>query len=110
MVTGVNFCSRLFAAYFFLFLCFVIFRLDSLQQTKARLEVSHQTLKHQHAKELEGREEDLEQVKITLNKKLKALTEQLEEEHEEKAMAVKVRRDKCRFVQHTVTSWMSIFS
>jgi len=72
----------------------VDFRVDSLQQTKARLELSQQTLKHQHIKELESREEDLEQVKGTLNKKLKALTQQLEELHEEKTAAVKVRKER----------------
>lgn len=65
-------------------------RLDNLQQTKARLELSNQTLKQQHGKELEGREEELEQVKVTLNKKLKSLTKQMDEVHEEKQAAVKV--------------------
>lgn len=67
------------------------YRLDSLQQAKARLELSNQTIKQQHSKELEGREEELEQVKATLNKKLKVLSQQLEEVHEEKQAAVKVR-------------------
>lgn len=65
-------------------------KLDSLQQAKARLELSNQTQKQQHGKELEGREEELEQVKLTLNKKLKALSQQLEEVHEEKTAGVKV--------------------
>lgn len=65
-------------------------RLDNLQQTKARLELSNQTLKQQHVKELEGREEELEQIKVTLNKKLKSLSQQLDEVHEEKQSAVKV--------------------
>lgn len=61
-----------------------------MQQTKARLELSNQTLKQQHVKELEGREEELEQIKVTLNKKLKSLSQQLDEVHEEKQSAVKV--------------------
>ena len=65
-------------------------KLDNLQQTKARLELANQTLKQQHSKELEGREEELEQVKVTLNKKLKSLTQQLDEVHAEKQAAVKV--------------------
>lgn len=65
-------------------------KLDNLQQTKARLELANQTIKQQHAKELEGREEELEQVKVTLNKKLKSVTQQLDEVHEEKQTAVKV--------------------
>ena len=66
------------------------FRLDTLQQSKARLELSNQTLKQQHQKELEGREEEVEQVRTAMNKKLKALSQQLEDMHEEKQAAVKV--------------------
>lgn len=67
-----------------------MFRLDTLQQSKARLELSNQTLKQQHQKELEGREEEVEQVRTAMNKKLKALSQQLEDMHEEKQAAVKV--------------------
>lgn len=67
-----------------------LFRLDTLQQSKARLELSNQTLKQQHQKELEGREEEVEQVRTAMNKKLKALSQQLEDMHEEKQAAVKV--------------------
>ena len=69
---------------------FQTFRLDTLQQSKARLELSNQTLKQQHQKELEGREEEIEQVRTAMNKKLKALSQQLEEMHGEKQAAVKV--------------------
>ena len=65
-------------------------RVDNLQQSKARLEVSNQTLKAQHQKELESREEELEQIKTTMNKKLKSLGDQIEELHEEKQQALKV--------------------
>ncbi len=65
-------------------------RLDTLQQTKARLELSNQTLKQSHVQELEGREQELEQVKNTMSKKLNALNQQLEELHEDKHAAVKV--------------------
>lgn len=61
-----------------------------MQQAKARLELLNQTLKQQHSKELEGREEEMEQVKVTLNKKLKSLSQQLEEVHQEKQAAIKV--------------------
>lgn len=66
-------------------------RVDSLQQSKARLEVANQTLRQQHQKEMEGRDDDAEQIKATMHKKLKSLTQQLEELHEEKQAAVKVR-------------------
>ena len=65
-------------------------RADNLQQAKARLEVTNSTLKAQHQKELEGREEEVETVKTSMNKKLKALGDQIEELHEEKQAAVKV--------------------
>ena len=65
--------------------------MDSLQQSKARLEVANQTLRQQHQKEMEGRDDDAEQIKATMHKKLKSLTQQLEELHEEKQAAVKVR-------------------
>ena len=68
-----------------------VYRLDTIQQAKVRLELSNQTLKQQHQKELEGRDEELEQIKSTMNKKIKSLGQQLEEMHEEKQSAVKVR-------------------
>ena len=64
--------------------------MDNLQQAKARLEVANQTLKAQHQKELEGREEEVGAIKTTMNKKLKTLGDQIEELHEEKQQAVKV--------------------
>ena len=64
--------------------------MDNLQQAKARLEVANSTLKAQHQKELEGREEEVEAMKTNMNKKLKTLGNQIEELHEEKQAAVKV--------------------
>ena len=64
--------------------------MDNLHQAKARLEVANQTLKAQHQKELEGRDEEVEQIKTTMNKKTKTLGDQIEELHEEKQQAVKV--------------------
>lgn len=67
--------------------------MDNLQQSKARLEVANQTLKAQHQKEIEGRDEEVEEIKTTMNKKLKVLGDQIEELHEEKQQAVKVGVD-----------------
>ena len=67
-----------------------LLRLDNLQQGKARLEVANQTLKAQHQKELESRDEEVEAMKGNMNKKLKALGDQIEELHEEKQAATKV--------------------
>jgi myosin-18 len=67
-------------------------KVDNLQQGKARLEVANQTLKAQHQKELESRDEEVEAMKGNMNKKLKALGDQIEELHEEKQAATKVGR------------------
>ena len=48
-------------------------------------------MKQQHQKEIEAREEDLEQMKSTMGKKLKHMESQLEEEHEQKQTAIKVQ-------------------
>lgn len=82
---------------------FFSFRLDTLQQSKARLELSNQTLKQQHQKELEGREEEVEQVRTAMNKKLKGLSQQLEDMHEEKQAAVKVG---WHFVYTYISLWV----
>ena len=82
------------------FVLCLLFRLDTLQQSKARLELSNQTLKQQHQKELEGREEEVEQVRTAMNKKLKALSQQLEDMHEEKQAAVKVSKKQGASILH----------
>ena len=48
-------------------------------------------MKQQHQKEIEAREEDLEQMKSTMGKKLKHMESQLEEEHEQKQAAIRVQ-------------------
>ena len=45
-------------------------RVDSLQQSKARLELAIQTTKQQHQKELESRDEEIEQIKNAMSKKV----------------------------------------
>ena len=52
---------------------------------------------------MESREDDLEQLKSTMNKKLKHMESQLEEEHEHKQAAIKVQREICVFVSVSVT-------
>ena len=46
-------------------------RADSLQQNKARLELANQTLRQQHQKELEAREEEMERAKTAMNTKVR---------------------------------------
>lgn len=64
--------------------------LSSLSQSKTRLELANQSAKSQHTKELESRDEDLAKQRVSMTKKLKALEQQLEEEHEHKQQAIKV--------------------
>ena len=45
-------------------------RADSVQQGKARLELANQTLRQQHQKELETREEEMERTKAAMNTKV----------------------------------------
>ena len=59
-------------------------------QTKSRLELSLQTLRTSHQKEMESREEEMDQLQSTMNKKVKSLENQLEDALEEKHSAVKV--------------------
>ena len=50
-------------------------RADGLQQGKARLELANQTLRQQHQKELELREEEIEQAKSAMNTKVGTVEE-----------------------------------
>lgn len=59
-------------------------------QAKSRLELSLQTLRTSHQKEMESREEEMDQLQSTMNKKVKSLENQLEDALEEKHSAVKV--------------------
>ena len=65
-------------------------RVDTLQQGKARLELSVQTLRQQHQKELEVREEEVEQLRASTSKKLKARDKRVEDLEEEKQALIKV--------------------
>ena len=51
---------------------------------------SLQTLRTSHQKEMESREEEMDQLQSTMNKKVKSLENQLEDALEEKHSAVKV--------------------
>ena len=53
---------------------------------------------------MEGRDDDAEQLKASMQKKVKSLTQQLEELHEEKQAAVKV----CVYVSEVACSMQSV--
>ena len=76
------------------------FYLPLLLQGKSRLELSMQPLRTSHQKEMESREEEMDQLQSTMSKKVKSLENQLEDALEEKHSAVKV----CFYKQCTVTN------
>lgn len=55
-----------------------------LEQSKAKLEASMTALKKEHRRELGNKEEELEDARTAAQKKVKALEQQLENEHEER--------------------------
>lgn len=61
-------------------------------QAKSRLDLSAQTAKQNYQKELDAREEELDKIRSTMNRRVRSLEAALEEEHSEKQAAVKVRR------------------
>ncbi|XP_065893389.1 unconventional myosin-XVIIIa-like [Dysidea avara] len=73
----------------------VTIRCESLEQIKSRLELSLQTHRLQHQKEMEARDEEMEQLQSTMNKKMKSLEIQLENALKEKHAAVKANKE-CR--------------
>ena len=64
----------------------------SILQTKSRLDLSAQTAKQNYQKELDAREEEMDKIRSTMNRRVRSLEAALEEEHSEKQAAVKVRR------------------
>ena len=66
--------------------------LPLLLQAKSRLDLSTQTAKQNYQKELDARDEELDKIRSTMNKRVRSLEATLEEEHSEKQAAVKVKR------------------
>lgn len=68
-------------------------QIQVLQQAKLRLEMAAEHAKHMVQKDLESKEEEFEQYRFNMQKKMKQLEDQLEDEHSEKTQAVKVKRE-----------------
>ncbi|XP_048583145.1 unconventional myosin-XVIIIa-like isoform X2 [Nematostella vectensis] len=68
-------------------------QIQILEQTKLRLEMAGERDKQLISKELEAKEEELEEVRYSMQKKIKQLEAQLEEEYQEKTSAIKAKRD-----------------
>ncbi|XP_017268076.1 unconventional myosin-XVIIIa isoform X4 [Kryptolebias marmoratus] len=65
--------------------------IQMLEQTKLRLEMEMERQRQSHSKEIESRDEEVEEIRRSCSKKLKQMEVQLEEEYDDKQ---KVLRDK----------------
>ncbi|XP_078737221.1 unconventional myosin-XVIIIa-like isoform X2 [Lampetra fluviatilis] len=64
-----------------------------LEQAKLRSEMALETLRQSHHKELESRDEEVEETRLACQKKLRQMEMQLDEEAEEKQKILKERRE-----------------
>jgi len=64
-----------------------------LEAAKTKLEMTMQQVKKEHKHELEMKDEDIEDAKAAMGKKLKVLEQQLEEEHEDRIGFLRERHD-----------------
>ncbi|XP_062577045.1 unconventional myosin-XVIIIa-like [Saccostrea cucullata] len=74
-------------------------QIQQLEQTKIRLEMNLERSKQQHNKELEEKEEEIEEMRYAMQKKLKNLESQLEEEYDDKKKLQQDKRDLERQIQ-----------
>nr|XP_006817918.1 PREDICTED: unconventional myosin-XVIIIa [Saccoglossus kowalevskii] len=68
-------------------------QVQMLEQAKLRLEMQLQNIKQEHQKELDAKEQEVEDVRTNSQKKLKHLEAQLDEEYSEKQAALKEKRE-----------------
>jgi len=64
-----------------------------LEATKTKLEMQIQQLKKDHRREIQSKEDDLEDARVAAAKKVKILEQQLEQEHEERIAFVRERHE-----------------
>ncbi|KAJ8368403.1 hypothetical protein SKAU_G00084310 [Synaphobranchus kaupii] len=67
--------------------------IQMLEQAKLRLEMEMERLRHMHGKEIESKEDEVEEIRQSSSKKLKLMEVQLEEEYDEKQKVLRERRD-----------------
>uniref|UniRef100_A0A0K2UGM7 Unconventional myosin-XVIIIa n=1 Tax=Lepeophtheirus salmonis TaxID=72036 RepID=A0A0K2UGM7_LEPSM len=68
-------------------------QVQMLEQSKIKLEMSIAAQKKEHRKELSSKEEELEDARAAAQKRVKALEQQLENEHEERMGFVREKHD-----------------
>ncbi|XP_062872708.1 unconventional myosin-XVIIIa isoform X2 [Trichomycterus rosablanca] len=67
--------------------------IQMLEQAKLRLEMETERLRQTHSKEIESKDEEVEEIRQSCSKKLKQMEVQLEEEYEDKQKVLKERRE-----------------
>ncbi|XP_070001516.1 titin homolog isoform X7 [Penaeus vannamei] len=68
-------------------------QVQMLEGAKVRLEMSIEQMRKENRREMAQREEELEEVRIAAQKKVKALEAQLENEHEERTLLVREKHE-----------------
>uniref|UniRef100_A0A8C1ZRD3 Myosin XVIIIAa n=1 Tax=Cyprinus carpio TaxID=7962 RepID=A0A8C1ZRD3_CYPCA len=67
--------------------------IQMLEQAKLRLEMEMERLRQTHSKELDCKDEEVEEIRLSCSKKLKQMEVQLEEEYEDKQKVLREKRD-----------------
>jgi myosin-18 len=67
--------------------------IQQLEQAKLKLEMQNSKTSIQHQKDLDSKEEELEQSRFATQKRIKTLELQLEDEHEEKSTLLRDKRN-----------------
>lgn len=67
--------------------------IQMLEQAKLRLEMEMERMRQTHSKEMESRDEEVEEARQSCQKKLKQMEVQLEEEYEDKLKALREKRE-----------------
>ena len=68
-------------------------QIQMLESSKTKLEMTMQQIQHEHRRQLEQKEEEIEDVKHAFGKKMKVLEQQLEQEHEDRIEFLREKHD-----------------
>jgi len=68
-------------------------QVQMLEASKTKLEMEMATIKKEHRREVTNKDEEIEEARMSANKKVKILEQQLEQEHEERIMFLRERHD-----------------
>ncbi|KAM9539545.1 unconventional myosin-XVIIIa-like isoform 1-T1 [Salvelinus alpinus] len=67
--------------------------IQMLEQAKLRLEMGMVSLRQTHSKDIDGKDEEVEEIRQSCSKKLKQMEVQLEEEYDDKQKVLRERRE-----------------